>query len=381
MSGRYRGAIATHPDSPVVNSQPAGIGRLSVFPSPRAGGTDRLAINNLGRNLEFARLDGAALVPTGVFASTDFPNEDEPSQFDLDFHDVLLLEEAGLALALNHHGLLRAFPAAEAWGRAGAVVPSRSWRWAGDVVRSVAVGSCLVSTGSAGYAVEEPARPGIFVSAPLDRLREEGVLAAVPYLERWGAAGALAVDPRGRGLLVGFGSRVALASIERRASGEIRLGAILWERRVEFRVAWLAWDGDSGAAWAAGPEQPRRPAGEDPSAADGRTLDGGGAVCLEAGSGRALGKIRFSCRLAWGNGGVPLCVTPGGGGLLGMGADGALTAFTLRAGEESWKAAIGEPPLRPLGIAHMALAGRWVLCGFNRDGFRLHRYEWGDASG
>ncbi len=77
--------IDSVPLSRVVNSQPAGIGRLVSLGS-------RCAWNNLGRNVVFA---DASLRPLAIFGDTMFPEDDEASQFDLDIHAIVELADTG----------------------------------------------------------------------------------------------------------------------------------------------------------------------------------------------------------------------------------------------------------------------------------------------
>src|ERR1700674_6076283 len=83
----------------VRNSQPRGIGRVVAL-------RDLACWNNLGRNVVFA---DRQFRPSAVFGQTLFPDQDEPSQYDLDIHAVLGLPELGLVLVLNHLGCVRGF--------------------------------------------------------------------------------------------------------------------------------------------------------------------------------------------------------------------------------------------------------------------------------
>src|SRR6202521_6309534 len=89
------------PLSQVVNSPPAGIGRIVSFDR-------RCAWNNLGRNVVFA---DALLHPLAIFGDTLFSEDDEASQFDLDIHAIVELGDAGQIAVLNHLGLIRIFEA------------------------------------------------------------------------------------------------------------------------------------------------------------------------------------------------------------------------------------------------------------------------------
>jgi hypothetical protein len=77
---------------------------------------------------------------------------------------------------------------------------------------------------------------------------------------------------------------------------------------------------------------------------------------------------RFSEDLAWGTGGVPLALVPGG--LCGVGRRGELYTFDTRDGAPlTTSAPIADDSL---GIAHVAAVGDQILYGFNRGGYRLH---------
>lgn len=382
----YRGTLPTDPASAVVNTQPAGIGRVTALPQG-------LAVNNLGRNLEFLRLEEGRSVSARRFAATDFPDQDEPSQFDLDFHAVVVVEEAELLLALNHFGALRAFPMGEAWHGEGHIEPIRTWRWPGDVVRAVSVGGCLVSTGSAGYEVDDPVMPGVLVSDPIQADRPSGPLAHRVEHAELGVATELAADAPGRRVVAAFEESVAAFAVEVLAGRGIRIGPALWRAETECRVAWLAIDAVNDIVWAAGP---------DPSAAstaganDWDALTGGEVVALDRSTGAVRSRLRFPVRLAWGNGGVPLALAPMGAGILGIDAEGSLWGWEWPMGSGAWRVRGDERPghrqaragaagaggtippaisrSRSLGIAHMARIGNRVFCGFNRDGYRLHEF-------
>src|SRR5262249_11241644 len=94
--------LDTKSKSRVINSQPEGIGRLT-------GWDDFLAINNLGRNIEFSRWRNGRLDPFAVFQDTVFPHDDESSQFDLDMHAIIWTPNKEHILAVNHYGLVRLF--------------------------------------------------------------------------------------------------------------------------------------------------------------------------------------------------------------------------------------------------------------------------------
>src|SRR5882757_6044161 len=119
----------SHPESRVRNSQPAGIGRVVDL-------GDVCAWNNLGRNVVFA---SRAFEPRAVFDQTEFPDDDEPSQYDLDVHAILDVSAAGVVVVLNHLGLLRAFRRTEIHTTGGPrrIAPVWTAGFAGDMERVV----------------------------------------------------------------------------------------------------------------------------------------------------------------------------------------------------------------------------------------------------
>src|SRR5207249_4286393 len=128
MSLRLQRELASVADSGVRNSQAPGIGRLAVL-------GDLVAWNNLGRNIVFAN---RALAPLAVFDETAFPHQDEPSQYDLDLHALVSVDD-DLLLALNHLGTTRVFAAAEVRAAVGGrVKPVATLSFVEDVERAVA---------------------------------------------------------------------------------------------------------------------------------------------------------------------------------------------------------------------------------------------------
>ncbi|HEX9548022.1 MAG TPA: hypothetical protein VF942_11830 [Acidimicrobiales bacterium] len=332
-------------DIGVRNSQPEGIGRLVVL-------GDLLCWNNLGRNVVFA---DRRLRPRAVFGSTLYPDEDEPSQYDLDVHAILEESAMGCVLVLNHLGTIRGFRSADLLGRRGphAVAPTMLWSFSADVERTVLAGRRLI-----GSRPRSERGDGLLVSAPLDTLPEHGSIPTQRDGERFGDVTALGVVPAPGGPLIAVGGdgTVALAPL----AGD-HLASPRWEADVGFRVAALEWHRD--ALWAAGPER----AGPVDDY-DWERLEGGGFAALDPVEGTTLVSGPLPRDVAWGTGGV--AVMPFGRLLAAAGRTGGLSLIDPRHPASGWST----DPLSAtsLGIAHMAVAGRRVVYGFNRGGYCLH---------
>jgi hypothetical protein len=340
--------VDAHADSPVVNSQPAGIGRVATL-------TDLCAWNNLGRNIVFADMQ---LRPVGVFAATAYPDDDELSQYDLDVHAILELPAADVFVALNHLGALRAFRASELRATVGSTLAPLTPAWTatfcGDVERAAVVGDRLVGSrprcdGAHGVVVSQPIR---------DAPAHESVGADV-QCEDWGEVTALeVVSVAGADAIVlGGVGRIGLFPF---ADGRVERPA--WELDVDFRAA--AFAPDRGVLWVAGCELPRR----DFDDYDWESLRGGGFAGINVVDGTVLASGQLPSEMAWGNGGVAVVVA--GGVLCGLGRTGRLHRLT--GGSERDRAVTAPLSATSLGIAHAAAVGGRVLFGFNRGGYILH---------
>ena len=116
--------------------------------------------------------------------------------------------------------------------------------------------------------------------------------------------------------------------------------------------------------WAAGPELAG--AVDD---YDWERLGGGGFVALDPADGKTVMSGPLPDDVAWGTGGV--AVAPFGGLLAAVGRTGCVHLIDPRHAPADRSST--EPlAASSLGIAHMAVVGRRVLCGFNRGGYRLH---------
>ena len=338
--------LDSHPQSRVRNSQPAGIGRVVDL-------GDVCAWNNLGRNVVFA---SRAFEPCAVFDQTVFPDDDEPSQYDLDVHAILDVPVAGVVVVLNHLGLLRAFRQSEirATGAPRRIEPVWTAGFAEDMERVVALGDLLI-----GSRPREQHAGGVLVSEPVTATADGARLDARVELEAWGMVTALGTAHTGGRdfLAVGGNGRVALVLIDRDGAGRLR-----WEVGVDLEPAAFAWDRE--LLWVAGPEVGA--AGIDDY--DWEKLRGGGFAALDVTDGSTVVRGRFSHDLAWGNGGTAVVI--GAGLVCGIGRAGEVDAYGTAGGEHRTRTdafAAGS-----LGIAHAAVVGNRILYGFNRGGYRLH---------
>jgi hypothetical protein len=339
--------LDSHPESRVRNSQPAGIGRVADL-------GDVCAWNNLGRNVVFA---SRAFEPHAVFDQTQFPDDDEPSQYDLDVHAILDAPAAGVVAVLNHLGLLRAFRRAEVHttGALRRIDPVWTATFAPDIERVVAVGDRLI-----GSRPREQHAGGVLVSEPITGKAADGArLDARVDLEAWGMVTALgAVHEGGKDCVaLGGGGGVGVVPIDRGAVGRPR-----WEVGVDFEPA--AFGCDRQLLWVAGPEIGA--AGIDDY--DWERLRGGGFAGLDVTNGSTVVRGHFAHDLAWGNGGTAVVIAAGL--VCGIGRSGELDVYNT---------ADGDPHARTdafaddsLGIAHAAVVGDRILYGFNRGGYRLH---------
>jgi hypothetical protein len=351
-----RQQLDSHPqESRVRNSQAHGIGRVAEL-------GDLVAWNNLGRNIVFA---DRAFRPLSIYDETAFPAEDEPSQYDLDLHAILRPAGTDWVLALNHLGTLRVFRASELRAPAAdrRARPVAEMHFVEDAERVVAAGGRLLASrpGSDGLG-------GLLVSAPVGPELRSGELPADTALESWPQVTGLDAwtSPSGEAwIAVGAGRRVGIAPLT-----NDRVGRSRWEVDIPWRCAWLSWN--APLLWVAGSEPGTPDVGDD----DWDRLRGGGLMAFRLDDGQLMLQRPFERDLAWGNGGVALCVH--NGAICALDRAGALHAFRVRDGRFLGSSA----PLSTgsLGIAHVAAAGGVVVAGFNRAGYRLLAYSvsWSD---
>jgi len=338
--------VDAHPEMGVRNSQPEGIGRVVAL-------GDGWAWNNLGRNVVFA---SSTFEPRAVFGQTQFPDDDEPSQYDLDVHAILDVPGAGVVVVLNHLGILRGFRRSDvdAAGPVRPIEPVWTRMFEADVERVAVVGDRLVGSRpreqrAGGVLVSEPVTAAAF-STPLEARVELGTWNMVTALDRLSVEGRECVAVGGNG-------HVALAPLD-----DGRVGALRWDAGVDFDPAAFVWDGR--ALWAAGPEL--GVAGIDDY--DWEKLRGGGFVALDPSDGAVILRGRLTHDPAWGSGGTAVVVA--GGFVCALGRSGELDVY--RADDGTHRGCTSGFATESLGIAHAAAARGTLLFGFNRGGHRLH---------
>ncbi len=286
-----------------------------------------------------------------------FPEEDEGSQYDLDVHAILDIPELGMVLVLNHFGTLRSFGRADILQRAAgtAIEPSALWSFVGDVERTVAVTGRLVAS-----APRCDGALGLLVSAPLEDQPDRATVPTRRCATAFGEVTAIGVVPRDGDPLVALGGE-ATVGIVPLIAGDVHRPR--WEAEVGFRVASLTWHDD--ALWAAGPDLTG--AVDD---YDWEVLQGGGFAVLRPTDGQTVACGRLPDDIAWGTGGV--AVAPCGQGLVAAGRTGSLHVVDpFNVGRLRSSPALAGASL---GIAHLAVDGQSLLCGFNRGGYRLHSF-------
>jgi hypothetical protein len=344
---RYRQVDAAA-DAGVRNSQPEGIGRVVAL-------GDLVCWNNLGRNVVFA---DAGLRPGAIFGTTVFPNDDEASQYDLDVHAILDVPECGLVVVLNHFGLVRGFRRSDLVGHLDGPLqtPSASWSFVADVERTVVVSGRLVCS-----APRSSGAMGVLVSDRIDGSPPSASLPTRLGATSFGEVTALSAVPAGGDSLVAVGGdgQVALVPV---TGGQV--GRPRWETTVGFRVASLA--ARDGTLWAAGPD-----GGTNIDDYDWERLSGGGFAVFDLTNGRTISSGPLPDDVAWGTGGV--AAAPLGPLLVAVGRTGRLYVLDP---DTAVSVATTAPLARSsLGIAHLAVVGPLVLCGFNRGGYRLHCFR------
>jgi len=331
----------------VRNSQPEGIGRVVTL-------ADFVCWNNLGRNVVFA---DRALRPRAVFGTTLYPDDDEASQYDLDIHSILDIPEFGLVVVLNHFGAVRAFRRTDLLEspQGTLVTPSAVWWAAADVERTIAAAGRLVSS-----APRSDGAIGLLVSDPLGPLADGSTVPATSMATSFGEVTALGLVSSSTDSLLALGGddRLGLFPL---ISG--RVGRPRWEVAVGFRV--MAVASHEGAVLAAGPD-----GGPGVDDYDWESLRGGHFAAFDPADGATITSGSLPDGVAWGTGGV--AVAPFDSGLAVAGRSGCIHLVDPRSGAVRRSTM----PLggTSLGIAHLAVVGRRVLCGFNRGGYRLHSF-------
>ncbi|MBX9670657.1 MAG: hypothetical protein K2X93_23845 [Candidatus Obscuribacterales bacterium] len=402
-----RTVVSSQPSANVMNSQPAGIGRVSC-----AG--DYFLVNNLGRDIS---IFDEKLNKVAVFEETAFPNQDEESQFDLDAHGLFFDPESNLWF-INHFGLVRVFDT-KSYGLSSAngsacrhplatpgvpmqIHPQIVTSWAGDVERFGLVWPYLLSSSPSGYLSPTQACPGLMVSEPLDKwlrcntatvavnselqrsgeqdhedrerrsisrasgesVNHRAAIRTKAYLEEWGILTGFAVSEKQRTVAVAAGRRVgcfALAENE----GSLKPSDCLFEFEVNFNVMWIEYFEDR--LLVAGPRS-----GFDvktPGAWE--NLTGCKWVVIDLVTRKVTQIRKMDLTLAWGNGCEPLAIVSRDNLLIGFDRMGNYHAWNLSTG------ATLQTPVpdngKAMGIAHAAINGDTVLVGYNRGGYVLHK--------
>jgi hypothetical protein len=339
----------------VRNSQPEGIGRLVAL-------GDLVCWNNLGRNVVFA---DSQLHPIAIFGSTLFPDDDEASQYDLDVHAILDVPELGLIVVLNHFGTVRGFRRQNLLGSTDGqiIAASTVWSYVADLERTVSVAGRLVST-----APRADGAVGLVVSDRLDTVPDGAHIPTTVAATDFGEITGLGAASSGPAPLIAVGGDGKVALMQLTGT---RADPPTWATPVGFRAATIAWHG--GALWAAGPD-----GGGGIDDYDWERLSGGGFAALDPTNGEIVMSGRLPDDIAWGTGGV--AVAGLGPWLATASRRGCLYLVNPRTG--TYHRASGPLDGASLGIAHLAVAGRRALCGFNRGGYRLHSFaEPADAVG
>jgi hypothetical protein len=297
------------------------------------------------------------LRPHAIFGTTAFPDDDEASQYDLDVHSILAAPEAGLVLFTNHFGTVRGFSRRELLRTSGGrlIAPSCEWSFVADVERTLVVAGRLVAS-----APRSEGAIGLVVSDLLHTVPDGANIPFKLTATAFGEVTALGAVPSGDDplIVVGGDGKMALVPV---ADG--RVGPPRWTITTGFRVATIAWH--DGALWAAGPDS-----GGNIDDYDWERLQGGGFALFSPIDGATITSGSLPDDVAWGTGGV--AVAPFGPALVAAGRTGCLhlvdpgTAISHRS----------TAPLAgaSLGIAHMTVVSRRVLCGFNRGGYCLHSF-------
>jgi hypothetical protein len=298
----------------------------------------------------------ASLRPTAIFGHTDFPSEDEMSQFDLDIHAIVELVGTGRVAALNHLGTLRIF---EPWvpkdesADVPHLYPSGRLDFVADLERVIALGDRLITSRPRAERLG-----GVLVTAPVASARDR--LDSTTAQESFGLVSALSSCSSADGtgwVALGGEDRVRLVYAD---GGRVEL--VRWEVELDFLATVIVASGAS--LWVAGSAS----GGTGLDDYDWEQLKGGGLVELDLATGEVISSARFDHNLGWGAGGVPLVVADGVP--YGVGRHGELYAPS---GDGKITPRI--TPTRTmgsLGIAHAAVVGDHIVYGFNRGGYWLH---------
>ncbi|PWU02214.1 MAG: hypothetical protein C5B53_01915 [Candidatus Melainabacteria bacterium] len=374
----------TNSTGPLSSTPPVGIGCL------KAAG-NYLLINNIGRNLEIALPRNKELASIACYSRSTFSDDQEAIDFDLDMHALIYNPAWKRLLTLNHNGRIRMFntenliakePQANIFSsgdgdRPGACLnlePEAEFLWKSDVEHSLLIGNCLVSSSPLGYRSCDPAEPGLLVSRPIEISANSNLKSACQLehhleMSQLGSISALAIDGRQQRLALASDEYVYLFNWRLAADGSLALNGPLWPTRVPFRTTFLAFG--KGETLVAGGYQLGLKENElDPS-----SLTGGGYALINTTDGVIRYQASFKPNLAWGTSAQCLTLSKDADFLLGVDRHAGLYGWSLASGAFETLFESAEKSERSLGIAHLAWLGDRLYCGFNRDGNRLHVYE------
>jgi hypothetical protein len=343
--------FSSHPESPVINGQKPGIGRLNYI-----GGF--LIANNLGRNIAVLKYSGGELNCQAMFAESAYGNGDERSEFDLDMH-AFLRTSRGDVVAINHFGGVRMFLGAFG-GRSKVMHLISEFKLPGDVERAVLCGDCIVSSSPSGYAVDDAAQPGIILTSSVYATAQQ-----TAALESWGAVNNVAANENRDRLAVVAGQRTGLFEIAIEENGP-RIKAQSFEWQFPFVAQLCAFINNEQLLLAGhAPVQ----AGDQ----DWDELKGGGFAVVNAQTGELVVSHELGVDLAWGNGAVPLVLNRRQ--LLGVTRQGALHSWNILDGQRNEICGPTVSLDSSLGMGHCVFDGMSFWAGFNRGEYVLHRYS------
>ena len=352
--------IETETRARVHNTQIPGIGRLEHV-------LGLIAISNLSRNILFCTPE---LTTKAVYSETVFADLDKQSQFDLDIHAFVAVD--GKIAAPNHYGLIRFFDVPALQHLDQWVTTSAMAHWPGDVERFTTAHGCLLSSSPLGYSVSTKAQAGLLISTDVGRHLKAHAAhsepAELPYhihLQSWGFTSAIVVNEKARQIAVAAGGRVGIFPYKIKASGELDLLDPVIEFNSGFHTSALAFL-DNGELFAAG----HAPTKEELNPLDWDEI-GGGGWCLIGPDGHII-QHQFGKDLAWGNGGDPVQYHAASQSVFGVDKLGGIHCWNARSGGYRL---LFEPFFETTrGIAHATMIGNRLLCGFNRDGYRVHEF-------
>jgi len=382
--------VKTNPGKSSFGLSPIGIGHLATF-------RDYLVVNNIDHNSEFSLLEQSLLKPIALYDQTIYPDDSENSGFDLDIHAVLYDSFRDSLLMLNHLGRLRFFDPATILHREKPVNLSvqADALWVGDAEYSLLANDCLISSSPGDYHVPGPAKTGVFVSSPLSTInpkakpiKQTPTLEYAQYFADSGIVSALAVNKIGNLLTLAFGQDIIVVKLFKKSNGTLSLDSVLAEFKMNFYTRFLSFCGEDYIV-AAGHNIQFEEDVYDPS-----SLKAGGYAVIDTTKKESLFNHQFDCDLAWGNG--CLCLSSfnaeynsflssafgadkGDTIILGVDRQAGLWAWHCRSGRRKMLAAGAEIDSKAgFGIAHLSWYKRQLICGFNRDGSRLHVYNFDD---